>query len=302
MKPTRTTAAILFAAVVCISGCKSCRGSKSSDPPKPAPTTTQLQGESTVLPRGPDEAKATEPKVTTTAKAVGPINQRRYVLVAPVNPKPGPLPLVLVIHGDGGSAKSFADEWHFEKATQNDAYLAYLDGRQATWDLETLKDNVDIKYVEWVIDDVAATVPIDKTHVFAAGYSSGGFFANVLACHRPGLLRGIASNAGGAPFNQAETWPNGYPKCPGQAPVATLVLHGDKDGTVGLDSGRFDAEYWAYINGCNESQLETTGYAECRAYKTCKPEKAVGYCVIPGLNHWVWDQSAVASWTFFQHL
>ena len=289
MRPHTLTLAIL----VILCGCR-----RSEEAKKPPPTVTTITGESTVLPRA--AAAGPAPAVRLTPRTVGPVNQRRYVLVAPVTPKPGPLPLVLVIHGDGGHAQSFHDEWPFEAATQDGAYLAYLDGRNATWDLETVKDNVDIAYAESVINDAAEQVPIDKTHVFATGYSSGGFFANVLACHRPALLRAIASNAGGAPFNQPESWPNGYPKCPGQAPVATLSLHGDKDGTVTLDSGRFDAEYWAYVNGCNDAAMETTGYPECRAYKACKPGKAVGFCTIPGLGHWVWSESAVASWTFFQ--
>jgi len=77
-------------------------------------------------------------------------------------------------------------------------------------------------------------------------------------------------------------------------------LHGDQDFTVTPDSGRFNAEYWAYVNGCNDSEIETTAYPECRVYRACPAGKAVGYCTIPPLGHWVWDQSAAATWAFFK--
>ena len=77
---------------------------------------------------------------------------------------------------------------------------------------------------EAAIADIEKGHPIDRSRLFATGYSSGGFLVNVLACQRPGMLRAIASNAGGAPYNQREKWPNGYPRCPGQQPVAMLAV------------------------------------------------------------------------------
>lgn len=266
---------------------------------KPPPAVVSIGGESALLPRAP--APATNPAIRATPKKVEVRGKPRdYLLVEPVAPAAGPLPLILVLHGDGGGMQSFHQAWPFERATQNGAYLAYLEGLNATWDLETLKDNRDIAFAEAAVNAIAEALPIDKSRVFAAGYSSGGFFANVLACHRPELLRAIASNAGGAPYNQPEKWGNGYPKCPGQKGVATLALHGEQDFTVTLDSGRFDAEYWAYVNGCNDSEVETSGYPECRMYRGCPAGKNVGFCTIKTLGHWVWSESAIASWTFFQ--
>jgi polyhydroxybutyrate depolymerase len=266
---------------------------------KPPPTVVTIAGESALLPRA--LAPASEPTVRATPHTVQVRGKRRdYLLIEPASPAPGPLPLILVLHGDGGGMLSFHSAWPFEKATQNGAYLAYLEGLNATWDLETLNGNRDIAFAEAAVEAIATALPIDKTRVFAAGYSSGGFFANVLACHRPGLLRAIASNAGGAPYNQAEKWGNGFPKCPGQKPVAVLALHGAQDSEVTLDSGRFDAEYWAYVNGCNDSEMETSGYPECKMYRGCPAGKNVGFCTIGPLGHWVWSESAIASWTFFQ--
>lgn len=223
------------------------------------------------------------------------------MLIEPLHVEAGrAYPLVLVFHGDGGDAKGFHAAWPFERASGGEAYLAYPEGLRRTWDLETTTDNPDVAFVDALVAAVAERHPIDRARLFATGYSSGGFFANVLACQRPGMLRAIASNAGGAPYRQLEKWKNGYAKCPGQRPVAMLALHGERDRGVTLDSGRFSAEYWAYVNGCNTGEMETTGYPECRAYRGCPTGKSVGFCSIPTLGHWVWDHAAEATWTFFE--
>jgi polyhydroxybutyrate depolymerase len=263
-----------------------------------------LDHESAVLPRW-KRATAQRPAATRESVLITTVSgtQRRYIVVDPLSLVPGRrYPLVLLFHGDGGDATGFHKSWPFERASGDDAILVYAEGVRRTWDLETLQDNADERFVETIIGEVASSRPIDRSRIFAAGYSSGGFLANLLACRKPGMLRGIVSNAGGAPYNQREKWDNGYPKCPGQAGVAMLALHGEGDEIVTLDSGRFSAEYWAYVNGCATDQMETTGYPECRIYRGCPQGKAVGFCSIPSLGHWVWDEAAEASWTFFQRV
>ena len=268
---------------------------------KPVVTTT-LDGPSDILP-GPlasliDAGPLTQASSRTIAVAG---SQRDYVLVEPTTLDPAKrYPVVLVFHGDGGDAAGFHHAFPFEKASGADAILAYPGGINATWDLDTKFDNRDVNFAESIVSELAARFPIDKTRVFAAGYSSGGFLSNIIACQKSGLLRAISSSAGGAPYKQALVWTNGYPKCPGQAPIAMLALHGENDHGVSLDSGRFSAEYWAYIDECKTDQMETTFYKECRAYRGCPSGKAVAFCQIPGLGHWVWDRAAEASWTFFR--
>jgi polyhydroxybutyrate depolymerase len=246
----------------------------------------------------PKEPRA-KPRLLTGAVQSGG-QARRYVLVVPATLDPARrYPLVLYFHGDGGDGAGMHQGVPFENASGDDALIAYPDGIGHTWDLETPRDNRDVAFVEALIDEVAAAHPVDRPRIFATGYSNGGFFANVLACQRSSLIRAIASNAGGAPYNQADRWPNQFPKCPGEAPVAAIALHGENDNGVTLDSGRFSAEYWAYVNGCNMGAMEATAYPECRAYRGCATGKPVAFCQVPGLGHWVWDRASVVSWQFF---
>jgi sterol desaturase/sphingolipid hydroxylase (fatty acid hydroxylase superfamily)/poly(3-hydroxybutyrate) depolymerase len=264
-------------------------------------TTHTLEGESTILP-----ASAPAPvTLGLTHSSMRTIDvdgrTRRYLLVEPNTLDAAKrYPVILVMHGDGGDAQGFHQGYPFEKASGADAILAYPDGIGFTWDLESIVDNRDVKLAEAILEELARRFPVDRSRFFATGYSSGGFLSNVIACQKNGLLRAIASNAGGAPYKQAQTWPNGYAKCPNQAPIAMLALHGEDDYGVTLASGRFSAEYWAYVNGCKTDEMETTGYKECRVYRGCPIGKAVGFCPVPGLNHWVWERASDATWTFFR--
>lgn len=263
----------------------------------------EVAGESAVLPlvrAAGHGAVAALTRTSVRTMRVGD-RERTYLLVEPKEIDPTRrYPLVLVFHGDGGEAASFHDAFPFERATGAGAFLAYPSGIGFTWDLESKLANRDVAFVEALVDELSKSLPIDRARVFGEGYSSGGFLANVVACQKSGLFRAIASNAGGAPYRQALLWPNGFTRCPGQAPTALIAMHGARDFGVGIDSGRFSTQYWAYVNGCSESEMETTGYAECRAYRGCPAGKAVVFCEIPSLGHWVWDEAAVASWTFFQ--
>jgi polyhydroxybutyrate depolymerase len=256
-------------------------------------------GTSEVLPRAPSTAAA---RVSTPARASLLVDgvQRGYVLVTPVDRDAArPVALVLVFHGDGSEAWAFHAAFPFERASGADAVVAYLDGVGKTWSLEGKGENADVRFVEALIDALAATLPIDRTRVFATGYSSGGFFVNLLACKRADLVRAIASNAGGGPYLQTEVWPNHYPKCPGQRPLAAIALHGNADVNVPLASGFFSAQYWAYVNGCDDTGLDSTGYAECASYRHCPKGTNVVWCEVPGLGHEIWDHAAEVSWAFF---
>ena len=267
---------------------------------KKAVVITTLDGPSAVLPAPSDDARAGATRTAMQSLDVSG-TRRSYLLVEPTTREPGKTyPLVLVFHGDGGDANGFHEGFPFEKASGADAILAYPEGINATWDLDTKIDNREVEFIGALVDSLATRFPIDRARVFAAGYSSGGFLANIVACRKSGLFRAISSSAGGAPYKQALVFANGYTKCLGQAPVAMIALHGESDHSVELSSGRFSAEYWGYANGCQTEAMETTFYEECRAYRGCPPGKSVAFCQIPGLGHWVWDRAAEASWTFFR--
>lgn len=272
---------------------------------KKKPKVIPITGESAVLPRV-THANAGATRMETRSLTVGSRARTILVVEPAVTPKTK-LPVVLLLHGDGGDGPDMHDELPLEKASGDGAYLLYLFGIDG-WDLETTENNRDVAFARAAVDDLASRAPVDRDRVYAAGYSSGGFMANVLACQAPGFLRAIASYAGGAPYKQREKWPNGFTKCPGQKPTPLLAIHGSKDRGVKTDSGRFSATYWSYVAGCSANEMETTGYAECAAYRGCPAGNAVVFCEAPEGKHWpleaVWEQGLLleTTWTFFEHM
>lgn len=217
-------------------------------------------------------------------------------------PGAGSRPLVIVMHGDGGTARTFHEQFTYEEASGTWATLVYPEGIGRGWDTESPEGNKDIAYLDALIDEAVASRHVDAERVFLTGYSSGGFLAQLYACQRSSRVRGIATHEAGAPYGQSEKWSNGSSKCPGQGPVATLVTHGRDDLSVGFKSGLYSAYYWAGVNGCDVKHAHATAYSQCYAYAECAPGKPALFCDIPGLGHWVWSEGAVASVRFFQRL
>jgi polyhydroxybutyrate depolymerase len=251
-----------------------------------------------------DKMRAEPRTVTVGSRA------RSVFAVEPATAPQKRLPVILVLHGDGGDALGMHADLPLERASGDGAYLLYLDYLSPSdgWDLETTENNRDVAFARAAVDDLAARASIDRERIYAAGYSRGGFFANLIACQSPGFLRAIASYAGGAPYNQREKWPNGFTKCPGQKATPLLAIHGTKDRGVTIDSGRFSATYWSYVAGCSASEVETTGYTECNAYRGCPAGSAVVFCEVPDGIHWplkdVWTQAQLidTTWTFFERV
>jgi polyhydroxybutyrate depolymerase len=225
--------------------------------------------------------------------------QRHFELVVP-RELGHAVPVIFVLHGDGGDGPGFHAASPFEHASGDDAIVVYPSGMSATWDLDTARSNRDHVFLEAIIDHLSALYTVDRRRIFGTGYSSGAFLVNFMACERPGFFRAIASNAGSAPYGRSQRYPNGYTKCDKQKPVPMLALHGGLDYTVTLQSGRFSADYWAYVNGCAIGTWETTGYLECKAYQGCIAGNDVAYCEIADLGHWVWSRHAEATWSFFR--
>jgi polyhydroxybutyrate depolymerase len=255
---------------------------------------------STVLPRLEAARDAGQFAAREDTLRVG-SRARSFLVVVPSTLAKGKrYPLVLSLHGDGGDGPGYRRGTPFEQASGQDAVVVYPSGRNATWDIESSEGNEDHAFLQQIVQRLAGDGLVDPARVFGSGYSSGAFVLNFMACARPGFFRAIASNAGSAPYGRSESFANGYTKCPGEKPVPVLALHGTRDFGVTLQSGRFTGEYWAYVNGCNAAQWETTDYPECKAFSECPQGLNVAYCEIEGLGHWVWAEHAFASWSFFR--
>jgi len=178
---------------------------------------------------------------------------------------------------------------------------------------EAQTQNVDdVGFAKALVGEVAKSMCIDKSRVYATGLSNGGYMAQRLACEATDVFAGFASVAGLLVSS---------PCSPSQArPI--IHFHGTADnivpydGSVYLQSAPDTMDAWALRNGCTTvtSPGHNEGDASCVAYQGCPAGQGVELCTIadgghtwpggfavPGLGKTSTDISANARmWDFFE--
>ncbi len=170
-----------------------------------------------------------------------------------------PLPLVLDLHGSGGTSADQANTSRFEAlAAREGVVVATLQAEGSRWNVPVSDGRPDdVAYVADVIDHVAARVCTDSTRVYATGFSGGGRMTSLLGCRLNERIAAIAPMAG-------LRWPG---PCDGRA-VPVLTVHGLADtqntyaghaegrGAEWLESVPDALAAWARHNGCDAEVLQ----------------------------------------------
>lgn len=207
-----------------------------------------------------------------------------------------PLPLVLDLHGSGGTSAGQAATSRFEALAERERVLvASLQAgtENNRWNVPVTAERPDdVQYVSDVIDHVAARVCTDETRVYATGFSGGARMSSLLACRLNDRVAAIAPMAG-------LRWPG---PCEGRA-IPVLTFHGladpqnTYDGGVAGRGGEWVESVpealagWAEHNGCSgEAKLDDPpGPLSTLRYEGCDAE--VRLVRIDGLVHrWARDE------------
>ena len=205
---------------------------------------------------------------------IGPSNRSATLMMPGGHDYDHPLPLVVSLHGHGGSG--FWGAWYmslFDSVLNNEHLLLYPDGTMnpignrfwnATaaccnyWD----QDVDDVGWLMGLIDVAIESYGADPEGVVFLGHSNGGFMSHRMACEQGDRIRGIISSAGSTfddfDENCAET---GHPNI--------LQVHGTYDWVIYYDGGYdhdfFDGEEnyypgaestvgsWANRSGCDSN-------------------------------------------------
>lgn len=241
---------------------------------------------------------------------------RNYLLYVPgsLSAHPGPRPLVLVLHGGGGTAREVRDSTHqrFEAlAEQNGFIVAYPDAISRMWDtgegevsaaLRTPRD--DLGFLKAVVARIEAAYPVDRTRIFATGISRGGHASYMLGCRAPGMFRAIAPVSMTLP----QTLANDCAKGP---PLGVLLIQGTADPIVPYGGGRVtvmrrqrdivlsaDATMaqFAARDGCGAAQsLANTGAVERIGWTGCKAPVRLDR-VVGGGHAWPSGREKLPEW------
>ncbi len=225
-------------------------------------------------------------------------------------------PFVFVFHGAEMDGAEMYDITQYAALADSDGIaVAFLDGQNTssaagkmTLNPWNVSDNgaqvcgtgnfannsmakVDFAFMDAVKADIEEDQCLDKAHVFATGFSMGGYFTHHIGCDRTDV-RAIAPGSGGtlASLSACQT---------GHVPA--IIFHGTSDPLIvpGCDDPNSSAvsgftpsaTLWAQKNGCQNtySTIPTDGDAggngQCYLYDGCPPDGQVELCTFTGMMH-----------------
>lgn len=218
-----------------------------------------------------------------------------------------PTPLVLSLHGGGGSMDYQANDGYYGQITESEqrghivvfpnGYSRLASGKLATWNAGnccgTARDeNIDdVGFMRALLARLRLQLNIDGQRIFANGMSNGGLMSYRLACEMSDVFRAIAAVAG----------TDNTRSCAPARPVSVLHIHARDDervlfeGGAGWESDKVTqfvsvpdtVTKWVRLNGCAATPrrvFENDG-AYCDAYSGCRNAVEVRLCVTAAGGH-----------------
>lgn len=170
------------------------------------------------------------------------------------------MPVVLVFHGfrqttEGARVLTGMDE----VADAHDFIVVYPAAFLRVWEVENinLHQADDLDFVVALIDQLDEELAIDRSRIYATGFSNGAMMSYRLACWMPDTIAAFAPVGGALPLTLA-------PECEPAEPVSIMVVNGTDDPSVGyegtidwLESIPNTVEFWVQHNACSaEPEVE----------------------------------------------
>jgi len=206
--------------------------------------------------------------------------EREFIVVRPSGAvPPGGYPVVFMFHGTSGDGERFYNISGWKEKGEAEKFitvfpssLAYCflndSGRQvpttkwANGDAEekkcpgvVLKD--DVRFVRRMVDTITATLPVDRTRFYAAGFSNGGVFVSKLAVEMSDVFAAVAPAAAMLhPLDTATPLRN--------IPIAYLIGDHDRNAleAAGIDAVPFNDSCMLVFGGIVRLYLQTFNLAE----------------------------------------
>lgn len=227
---------------------------------------------------------------------------RRYVRFEPSGLDPmSAVPLVLVLHGRGGSGTIAERLYEMnEQAALHGFVVAYPDalGDPPTWHAGLGmggEQRDDIAFIRALVEREASTRPLDRSRVFVCGHSSGAMMSYRLAGEASDLFPAVGVVAGsiGVRGPAGGVWTIPKP----DRPVSVIHFHGTDDALVRYDGGSQrgpagflsvpeSIQFWVNANGCDPSPAtETVGVAHRETYGGGREGSDVTLWTVDGGGH-----------------
>jgi polyhydroxybutyrate depolymerase len=137
--------------------------------------------------------------------------ERTFRIYRPASlPLSRPVPLVVMIHGGGGTAAGAERAYGWDTEVDSQHFLvADPDGLNRGWSVGggcchfRSTDSNDVAFISQLVSTVSHELPIDPTRIYATGISEGGMMSYRLACQTTTFAAigpDSATLLGGCPF------------------------------------------------------------------------------------------------------
>jgi len=198
---------------------------------------------------------------------------RRYLLHIPdVADATKPIPLVILLHGRGGSGRAIHGYSDFGAKADKEGFLLACpeaSGTPPAWNSGAYAIRAypadDVAFLRAVIDKTEKEYRVNTRRIYVAGHSSGGMMSHRLGSELAERIAaiGVVAGAIGAQLTDGTS-----DRVPAPAkPVSAILFHGKTDRIVPYDGGGqllrflpvFDGiAFWIRNNGCGSDARKET--------------------------------------------
>ena len=162
-----------------------------------------------------------------------------YLYLPPLYEASRKYPLLLLLHGGGGSANKMVNFTGFDKLAKDVGLIIvcpdgvdrhWNDGREETGHRAEKEQVDDVGFVRKILDTLDLELSIDNQRVFASGISNGAMMSYRLALELPDRIAAIGAVVGALPepFLQ-RVWQG--------RPVPAIIINGTSDPLVPFSGG-----------------------------------------------------------------
>lgn len=231
--------------------------------------------------------------------------KREYLLHIPVDYDPArPTAVVLIFHGFGLNAEEMVRITGFSAKADAAGFIAVYpqgSGRKPAWNggdccgKAAANQVDDVGFVRALIDALATMINIDRSRIYATGFSNGAIMAYRLACELPDQIAAIAPVGATLAFQDCT---------PGRS-VSIQHFHGTDDqlnpynggygpgGTLHFGSVQDTIQFWVSNNACSsQAQTSESGSIVHEQYNSCEQGAVVAlYSIVGGEHAWPGGES-----------
>ena len=197
---------------------------------------------------------------------------REYILALPINYDPQvAYPLAIGLHGVSGTASSTRMLMSLESGPIS-LIVAYplglnlFSNTSSAWNAGTCCEPAtssqqnDVKFISRLIDSIENQFNVDKSRVWAVGFSNGGMMAYRLGCEISDQITGIGVGAGTLTISG----------CTPTKKFSVIHIHGDLDDAVPINGGGpystpsvvFSVGFVAHALGCTTDLIRESNISQ----------------------------------------